>query len=219
MIISHKYKFIFIKTKKTAGTSIEIFLSKYCGEEDIITPISPEDEEIRKKLGYRLAQNYQDSEGNQIFYSHIPASKVKEIIGSEIWDSYYKICFERNPWEKVISFYFWEYKTEPRPSISEFIRANNLKRLFIGENALYLIDNEIAVDRVCYYENLNSELEDFFKKINIIDSDFQLPTAKSKFRKDKRDYRKILSQKDIDYIAKLFKREIETFYIRHLAKY
>ena len=58
MIISHKFKFIFLKTNKTAGASIEIALSKFCGEKDIITPISPEDEQIRRSLGYRGPQNY-----------------------------------------------------------------------------------------------------------------------------------------------------------------
>ena len=38
MIISHKYKFIFIKTRKTAGTTIEYNISKYLGKNDIIPP-------------------------------------------------------------------------------------------------------------------------------------------------------------------------------------
>ena len=41
MIVSHKYKLIFIKTGKVAGTSIEIFLSQHCGPEDVVTPIHP----------------------------------------------------------------------------------------------------------------------------------------------------------------------------------
>ena len=58
MIISHKHQFIFIKTKKTAGTSIEIALSQFCGEKDIITTISEEDEQIRQELNFSSAQNY-----------------------------------------------------------------------------------------------------------------------------------------------------------------
>ena len=49
MIISHKYKFIFIKTRKTAGTTIEYNLSKYLGKNDIIT--------LSEQAKY-LAQNY-----------------------------------------------------------------------------------------------------------------------------------------------------------------
>jgi len=60
MIISHKHKFIFIKTRKTAGTSIEIFLSQFCGKADILTPIG-EGEELRKEQNM-ASQNYLKNE-------------------------------------------------------------------------------------------------------------------------------------------------------------
>ena len=58
MLISQRYKFIFIKTMKTAGTSIEVALSKYLGADDVITPIFEEDEPLRAAPGYRGPQNY-----------------------------------------------------------------------------------------------------------------------------------------------------------------
>ena len=39
MILSHSKKFIFFKTLKTSSTSLEIILSKYLNELDVITPI------------------------------------------------------------------------------------------------------------------------------------------------------------------------------------
>ena len=51
MIVSHEHKFIFIKTKKTAGTAIEAALSELCGPSDVITPYRAESESDRKGRG------------------------------------------------------------------------------------------------------------------------------------------------------------------------
>src|SRR5438132_1302501 len=122
MIISHKYKFIFIKNEKTAGTSIEIALSKYLGEKDVITPNRDEDEALRKALGYRGAQNYYISLNRYTrknllelvtqhkrirFFNHSGAEYIKEHVDKHVWESYFKFCFERNPWDKVISWYYY----------------------------------------------------------------------------------------------------------------
>src|SRR5262245_66480011 len=56
MIVSHAHKFIFLKTKKTAGTSIELALSELCGPDDVITPLAEVDEAQRD--GKRSAQNW-----------------------------------------------------------------------------------------------------------------------------------------------------------------
>ena len=60
MIVSHKYKFIFIKNVKVASSSMEIALSKFCGPDDIITLIDNggTDDKTRKKLGYPGPQHH-----------------------------------------------------------------------------------------------------------------------------------------------------------------
>ncbi|MDX1711046.1 MAG: hypothetical protein R3316_07890 [Rhodovibrionaceae bacterium] len=41
MIVSHKHRFISVKTEKTAGTSIEAMLSPLCGPDDVVAPVHP----------------------------------------------------------------------------------------------------------------------------------------------------------------------------------
>lgn len=224
MIISHKYKFIFIKTEKTAGTSIEIALSKFCGPDDIITPISNEDEELRTKLKYRGPQNcfapfssysfknfknlLLKRKRKLLYYNHINAREIKRICEKSTWENYYKFCFERNPWDKVISHYYWCYKSEPRPSLLDFINSKKIEHLKQNGYGAYTIDGIIAVNKVCRFENITDELEYVRKEVGIPEP-LELPRAKSKYRKDKRDYREILSSKDMDSISAIFHDEIK----------
>src|SRR4051794_33418847 len=41
VIVSHQHRFIFVKTRKTAGTSVEVALSEVAGDDAIVTPIEP----------------------------------------------------------------------------------------------------------------------------------------------------------------------------------
>ena len=224
MIISHKHRFIFLKTNKTAGTSIEIALSEFCGEKDIITPISSKDEQIRKSLGIRGPQNYKfpfsqyflgnwrrlfNKRKRRLFYNHICASKVKGLIGEEVWNGYYKFCFERNPWDRVISLYYHQTK-EPRPSISEVIQSGRLSVLKKRGFEVYIIDGKLAVDRVYLYEDLNNEIQRISKRFGFPHQP-NLPQAKANYRIDKRHYREILSEEESLEISNIFAQEIELF--------
>lgn len=84
MIISHKHKFIFIKTRKTAGTSIEISLSRFCCNNDIVTPISLNDEPLRGVLGLKpqnyLFSSFSQQNGSQsIFFKKILLKTISYI--------------------------------------------------------------------------------------------------------------------------------------------
>lgn len=223
MIISHRHRFIFIKTEKTAGTSIEIALSKFCGPTDVITPISPVDEAMRRERGYRGPQhhlaplweyNWRDlkalTKGRRKlrFYNHAPACHIRSRVSDRVWRDYFKFCFERNPWDRVISAYYWKSASkEVRPSLSDFVesqKALSLKQRGIGA---YTIDGKVAVDRICRFENVTEDLEEVRSLLKLPEP-LDLPFAKSSSRQDKRSYREILNDADRDKISKLFAEEI-----------
>ncbi|NEP06601.1 MAG: sulfotransferase family protein [Okeania sp. SIO2G4] len=70
---------------------------------------------MRKLLGKRQ-QNYLDfdAQGNEYkkYFNHITAKEIKNVIKSSIWDSYYKFCFERNPFERAISWYYFSCRNK-----------------------------------------------------------------------------------------------------------
>jgi hypothetical protein len=226
MIISHKYKYIFLKTTKTAGTSVEIALSKFCGPEDVITPILPEDETLRLEVGGRAPQNYWTPfleypmrelpayllKGfrRQKFYNHIPAVEIRALLRSQIWKSYTKFCIERNPWDRMVSQYFWMYKSEPRPSFTEFV---NSPAPFVLKNegfGVYSIKGKIAVDKVCQFEHLTDEMEAMRTQLGIPEA-LTLPHAKASFRGAKKDYHDLYGEIEKQRIAEIFREEIALF--------
>jgi hypothetical protein len=227
MIVSHKYRFIFLKTSKTAGTSVEIALSRFCGPDDIATRVSDEDEVIRSEQHgweaplyparfsqyspvdwYRYAK---DNKRKQYYYNHIPARKLKRRLSRQVWDSYFKFCIVRNPWDRVISQYHWRYRSIPedqRPGIEAFLDSRHVRSLQRKGFQLYTIGGKPVVDTICRYESLAEDLEKVRMDLGLPDP-VDLPQAKAGHRKDKRHYREILSDSARDRIAEMFREEIE----------
>ncbi len=222
MIVNHQYKYIFIKTRKTAGTSIEIALSQYCNENDIITEISQEDELIRKDFSFIGPQNFyipfrkytkQDwyelvtTRKKKKFMNHASAQFIKDHIGKKIWGSYFKFCFERNPFDKAISRYYWSTR-EPRPTISDYL--DTAPKYFLSNWDTYTINDDIAVDFVGRYEHLNDDLAFIRKKLGI-PGEFTMPRAKGSYRKNRDHYSKVLNQKSRSRIEAVCAKEISFF--------
>jgi hypothetical protein len=219
MILSHEHRFIFIKTNKTAGTSIEIALSKFCGPDDVITPISPDDEALRRSLGYRGAQNYRvgffRGAGHYLrfgqwprFYNHMSAEAVRRLVGEHIWDGYFTFCFERNPWERAVSLFHWRTRNAEVADFDEFIRAGMLDRLKRKGSDLYTRDGEILVDRVCRYEQFDDELTALSEQIGLPER-LEPPHAKGITRTRRPD--PVIRPEHVEHIAHQFRFEIERF--------
>jgi len=225
MIISHQHKFIFLKTKKTAGTAIEAALSELCGPLDVITPYREESETDRKGLGpqnYRIEhplkpkrplwrkllgrpeRYYHHSVG---FYEHMPASRVRDYVGEEVWRSYFKFAFDRNPWDRQVSWYLYKTKSKRiRPSFERFMQDR--RRAFVTNYAQYTIDGALAVDFVGRYENLQ---DDIAKALDLAGVGRHLEVPRTNVTPDKdqaRDYRSYYSDATRKRVAEWYAPEI-----------
>lgn len=204
---------------------MEIALSKICGDQDIITRIAPEcDELMRIKYSQRTCQNERvplSKYGRleiasslyrrrlQRFYNHIPCRRLKNFVSNEIWNNYYKFTLERNPFDKVVSFYYWRGGDDKFNGIYDFIKKGELSRLEGFDR--YSINGLLAVDKVYKYENISNICNDISERLQLKEQ-LSLPEyqAKSHTRKVS-DYREILDKKSIELIKIIFAREIELF--------
>ena len=148
MIISHKHKFIFIKSSKTAGTSIEVFLSAYCGEDDIVTKISEKAADWHVKLSRK---NKFTSEG---YYNHVGIGEIKQKFAQ--FDEYYKFTAVRNPLDRLLSLYCWQ---SIREDFNEWIKYGVTLGRAAHLDIFYKIGDSIAVDGFIRYEHLEDDLK------------------------------------------------------------
>jgi hypothetical protein len=194
MIISHQHRFIFVKTLKTAGTSIEVFLSQHCGPLDIVTPIQPHVEPHRPR----------NHEG---YFNHISAMEIRERVGRDIWNSYFKFCVDRNPWDKTLSYYhMMDHRQGGGLTFDHFLAGND----FPVNLPKYTEPNDgqrVIVDRVIRYEHLIEELAEVFAALRIPFAGSLGVNAKSEYRRDRRPYRDVYSPRQARIVGDIFAAE------------
>ena len=193
MILSHTWRFIFIKTSKTAGTSTEIALASVCGIDDIVTPINnPE--------GYpHTPRNYEGG-----YHNHMPASEILELCGAETFNSYYKFCTERNPLDKVISQYYWQcYYLNTQLDFNQYLHSH----LLPCDWHKYTLNGKLCVDRVMRYETLASDFAEVLQTLGMPPLDIASIKAKSGFRRG--NIR--LKRKEKQHVRRAFVREALAF--------
>lgn len=206
MIICHSRKFIFVKSMKVAGTSLEIALSKYCGPGDILSPFGQKDEEKRRVLGYTGGQNNMvpwrektlkdwarlilRQKRRRLYYSHDTAQKIKSTVPQSVWENYLKIAVVRNPFDYAISRYFWEIKraaqrpnSTPLPAFHVWLTAN--PEILLENQRITHIDGKCAVDVMIRYEHFETDLTALSTKMKLPGSlaeDFAGISAKTSSR-------------------------------------
>ena len=198
MIISHKHKFIFIHTNKCAGTSIEVSLTSICGSDDIIGPVTLEN----LPPDYKHPENYDKNK----FEDTMSAEGIKSNIPLEYWEEYTKFSVVRNPWDRMISAWFWQTRNDSR-DLSIFLSQPALSPISMSEQLT--VNDSICTDFLIRYENLNDDYKKVCKLLKI--SPVKLPYAKSGYKPKDAHYTKYYDGYTKNIIETKFKDDINNF--------
>ncbi|MDO6760238.1 sulfotransferase family 2 domain-containing protein [Tamlana sp. 2_MG-2023] len=170
-MISHKHKCIFIHIPKTAGSSINKYLTE------------------GKSFDWRIP-NYEYLYGwcpeRQIHMQHATAKQMLELelVTQQQWDEYYKFTFVRNPWDRAYSDYLWVMKdTGTKGSFEDFllkkggfsvVLSDKTKKEFRGDHLLKQTEffdtnknQQFSVNKVGRFENLKEDLSEIKEILGI----------------------------------------------------
>lgn len=158
-LVSFEHRFIFIKTTKTAGTSLETHFEPDCGSDAIVTPFVNRDD--------YPARNYERS--GQVFSNHMRAQDIKRC-EPEAFANFYKFCFERHPIDKCLSHCAMLINAKspngtPRPTTwDEYLERGR----FPVDTAKYVDESgSLIVDRIYRYEAMEEALDDISHRVTL----------------------------------------------------
>ena len=224
MIVCHRHRFIFLKTRKTAGTSIELSLRPLCGPEDIVTPVTEDRDApqaggprnfLQDRAGWSLADRIAWRLRGDLslktrpaigFFGHVRGVELRERLPGKVWRDYFKFTIERNPWDRQVSHYFWRLRRVGARKSSS--RDYLLASAPLGNWEIYTERDAPIVDRVLRYETLQTDLAATAAMLDLPELP-QIARAKSSHRPGTASYRDFYDDDLRDRVARLYAREID----------
>ena len=210
MLLSHRYRFLFVHIAKTGGTSVRSALQRYRWRDPYYLPqwiASRLSGMTGHRLGIKLPR-------------HCKAITAQEMLPREFYDSLFKFAFVRNPWDLQVSSYHHIRRERPQllqanESFEDFLRRKlDPERPWqyhldtsIESQSHYIIDlqGRQIVDFIGRYETLQEDFDHICDRIGI--TPITLPHRRK--ASDRADYRGYYDDSTRRLVAEHFAPDIE----------
>ena len=169
MLISHTHRFLFVHVPKTAGSSVTAALQPFCAQ--------PEKVWFNRMLSsVGLNVNWFGPVTWRRGRKHTTAGQMQRMYPTELFQTYYKFAFVRNPWDLMVSYYHYiqsrpehhrSTKVQLLDSFEEYL-AYEIKRDKISQTRFLMDANgELLVDYVGCFESLREHFNVICSELNI----------------------------------------------------
>ncbi len=213
MLVSHRGRFIYTKTAKTAGTSVEVYFEPWCFAEGSWSFAHHRAESITPAgiVGYRGP----NSKGSR-FYNHMSAEALREMVGPETWSSYFKFCVIRNPFDKIVSAFHWKHRETDTQEMNQTALVQRFRAWVqaggtVLDRGQYTVDGELCLDAYIRYESLEPDLQGICQRLNLPWEPERLPRLKSGLRPTGLTLREYYDRATAERIRRDFAFEFEHF--------
>jgi len=181
-------------------------------------------------IGYRGS----DATG-KIWRNHMSANEIRDAIGDSVWNAYFKFCIVRNPFDKLVSaFYFFERQrtnTAPRENSSGLLSrlSRRAGEAHSGDDAItrfrrwvqtgsavidrdkYTIDGRVCVDYFIKFEELHQGIQHVCDVLDIAFQPDRIPHLKTGIRKREIPLHEYYDEATAKIVEEIYKFELETF--------
>jgi len=236
MLVSHRKNFIFTKTVKTAGTSVESYFEQWCMPEGEWKQLHGRKEHVSDAgiVGERSARP-----SDARWYNHMSTYNIRKQLEHDIWNRYFKFTVVRNPFDKLISGFFMFN----HPQCGASLRGEDIRHFrnwlqSFGEIVLknrslieaadvphyvkpielslvdrdkYLIDGEECVDFFIQYESLNQGVKHVCDKLNIPFESQRIPEFKNGVRHHRIPILEYFDTQSQELVQELYAWEMSRF--------
>ncbi|MEM7269461.1 MAG: sulfotransferase family 2 domain-containing protein [Pseudomonadota bacterium] len=185
-LVSRRKKFIFLRTHKTASTSVERSLEPLC-----LPPDHPPraNRRVQHVSDAGIVGTHGGDENSNSWRVHMAASAVRCRLDRKVWADYFKFTTVRNPYDQLVSMFFWQAAASGHEDLVDEpfdrVRAKFgqwLPTAQAHKNRLKMtIGPTYILDHVIFYEHL---AEDFAEMAEVFGLPQKaLPRHKSKTRR------------------------------------
>lgn len=201
MIISNRHRFIFFAVPKTGTHSVRQALRPYLAEDDM------------EQVGLFVQKRLPLPQLGELGHGHLSVAQVRPVLGEQIFASYFKFAFVRNPFDRFISYCAFmsrnngRFEANPHAFMHFIIRDRPpLQHILFRPQYEMLCDSDgrLAMDQIGRVETMQVDYDSICARIGIPSLPLEQVNASRH-----RPYAEYYDDELRDRVAAMYARDLE----------